>query len=138
MKIYFGGSIRGGREDAELYAYMIGELKKYGTVLTEHIGNDAVLKPEFEGSDQNIWQKDTAWLRESDVVIAECTRPSLGVGYELAFAENLRIPVHVLYRKPLNTLSAMISGDSFFIIHTYEDESELPVIFKSIFSEAKA
>ncbi len=138
MKIYFCGSIRGGREDAELYAHMIRKLKEYGTVLTEHIGNDAVLKPEFEGSDQNIWQQDTAWLRESDIVIAECTRPSLGVGYELAYAESLGKPVHVLYRKPLETLSAMITGDSYFTIHTYEDASELPHILKSIFSEAKA
>lgn len=138
MKIYFGGSIRGGREDAELYAYMIKELKQYGTVLTEHIGNDALLTPEYEGSDQNIWAQDTAWLRESDIVIAECTRPSLGVGYELAFAENLKKPVHVLYRKPLNTLSAMITGDPFFIIHAYKDASELPDIFRSIFSETKA
>ena len=91
----------------------------------------------MEGSDQNIWQQDTAWLRESDIVIAECTRPSLGVGYELAYAENLRKPVHVLYRKPLETLSAMISGDSFFIIHIYKEASELPDIFKSIFSKAK-
>ena len=28
-----------------------------------------------------------AWLRESDVIVAECTCPSLGVGYELAYAE---------------------------------------------------
>ena len=31
--------------------------------------------------DERIYQQDTAWLRECDLVIAECTRPSLGVGY---------------------------------------------------------
>ena len=36
------------------------------------------------------------WLKECDVVIAECTRPSLGVGYELSSAENLKKPVNVL------------------------------------------
>ncbi len=134
MKIYFCGSIRGGREDAALYAYLINELSKYGNVLTEHIGNDAVLTPEFEGSDQKIWQQDTAWLRESDIVIAECTRPSLGVGYELAYAENLHKPVHVLFREPISRLSAMISGDPYFIIHPYLDVSNLSEILNAVFS----
>ena len=125
MKIYFGGSIRGGREDAELYAYMIKELKKYGTVLTEHIGNDALLTPEYEGSDQNIWQKDTAWLRECDMVIAECTAPSLGVGYELAYAERHGKPVHIFYRPGETSLSAMLKGDPYFMIHPYTTKEEL-------------
>jgi 2'-deoxynucleoside 5'-phosphate N-hydrolase len=42
MKIYFAGSIRGGRDDKELYLDIIKWLGKYGTVLTEHIG-DATL-----------------------------------------------------------------------------------------------
>jgi len=37
--IYFAGSIRAGRSDAPLYAKIVKELKKYGTVLTEHVGD---------------------------------------------------------------------------------------------------
>jgi len=37
MKIYFAGSIRGGRDDKELYLEIINLLGKYGKVLTEHI-----------------------------------------------------------------------------------------------------
>ncbi len=37
--IYFAGSIRAGRDDANLYARIVKILKKYGTVLTEHVGN---------------------------------------------------------------------------------------------------
>lgn len=37
--IYFAGSIRAGRSDANLYAKILKELKKYGTVLTEHVGD---------------------------------------------------------------------------------------------------
>ncbi len=37
--IYFAGSIRAGRADAKLYAKIVKELNKYGTVLTEHVGN---------------------------------------------------------------------------------------------------
>ena len=39
LKFYFCGSIRAGRVDAHLYARLIEELKKYGTVLTEHVGD---------------------------------------------------------------------------------------------------
>lgn len=39
MLIYFAGSIRAGRNDALLYSKLVEILKKYGTVLTEHVGN---------------------------------------------------------------------------------------------------
>ena len=42
MRIYFCGSIRGGRQDAELYARLITMLKGYGTVLTEHVGDTSL------------------------------------------------------------------------------------------------
>ena len=38
-RIYFAGSIRAGRDDAELYAKIVGLLQKYGRVLTEHVGD---------------------------------------------------------------------------------------------------
>ena len=37
-KIYFAGSIRGGRDDAALYKRMIDYMKRTSVVLTEHIG----------------------------------------------------------------------------------------------------
>ena len=53
-----------------------------------------------------------AWLVESDLVIAECTHPSLGVGYELAYAEKLGKPCYLFYRDQEVTLSAMLTGNS--------------------------
>ena len=38
-RIYFAGSIRAGREDADLYGRIIRLLQRYGTVLTEHVGD---------------------------------------------------------------------------------------------------
>jgi hypothetical protein len=38
-RIYFAGSIRGGRQDVKLYKSLISHLNEtYGTVLTEHVG----------------------------------------------------------------------------------------------------
>ncbi len=95
-------------------------------VLTEHVGSDHLcLNEQGHDRDAAIYEQDTAWLRESDVVIAECTCPSLGVGYELAYAERFEIPVHIFYNTSKCALSAMLTGDSYFLIHPYEKEEEI-------------
>ena len=79
----------------------------------------------LEDSDVDIYEQDTAWLREADVVIAECTTPSLGVGYELAYAEAHGIPVHIFYNKSRANLSAMLTGNKYFHIHSYGVEEDM-------------
>jgi len=124
-KIYFAGSIRGGRIDADLYNRMITYMQKTDIVLTEHIGSPHLNLMEQGKKDADIYGQDTAWLRESDILIAECTCPSLGVGYELAYAEKHGKPCHVFYDRTKTQLSAMMTGNPYFHIHPYEDESEI-------------
>ena len=126
MKIYFAGSIRGGRADAALYNRMISYIQSTDTVLTEHVG---ALELKESRADDDIYTQDTAWLREADLLISECTCPSLGVGYELAYAEAHGIPVHIFYDKGRADLSAMLTGNPRFCIHPYEKEEEIyPVL----------
>lgn len=126
LKVYFAGSIRGGRVDASLYHRMIERINETCEVLTEHVGDLSlsVLEQGLEG-DGAIYQQDTAWLCACDLVIAECTCPSLGVGYELAYAEAHHKPVHVFYDRTKTQLSAMIGGDPYFVVHPYESHEEL-------------
>ena len=133
-KIYFAGSIRGGRVDAGLYKQIISHLKQMGhIVLTEHVGSgNLCLKEQGRDRDAAIYEQDTSWLRESDVVIAECTCPSLGVGYELAYAERFEIPVHIFYNPSKCALSAMLTGDSYFHIHPYGKEEEIFAVLDKI------
>ena len=131
-KIYFAGSIRGGRIDAELYSRLIKYMQQTAIVLTEHIGNPNLNLMEQGKRDVEIYEEDTAWLRESDVVIAECTCPSLGVGYELAYAEKTGIPCHIFYDRTKTQLSAMLRGNSYFVIHPYEKENEIYTILNEI------
>ena len=42
MKIYFAGSIRGGREEEGTYLKLIEHLGTYGQVLTEHVGKKGI------------------------------------------------------------------------------------------------
>ena len=65
MKIYFAGSIRGGRADVGLYHRLIEYLKQNHIVLTEHVGDLAL---QEAATDVEIYVQDTAWLREADIV----------------------------------------------------------------------
>ena len=132
-KIYFAGSIRGGRMDADLYKRLIAYLQRTNIVLTEHVGSSKLnLMEQGRSKDALIYNRDTAWLRECDIVVAECTCPSLGVGYELAYAEKLGKPCHIFYDKSKTQLSAMLTGDPYFQIHPYESEEEIYDILMEI------
>ena len=133
MKIYFAGSIRGGRQDAELYRKVIAVLKENHQVLTEHVGDLSLSVVEDKG-DKAIYEQDTAWLRECDVVVAECTQVSLGVGYELAYAEAHNKEAHIFYRPNETQLSAMLSGNEYFKIHRYNSEDELLELVKELWA----
>ena len=131
-KIYFAGSIRGGRIDAELYSRLIKHMQMDNIVLTEHIGNPHLNLMEQGKRAIDIYDEDTAWLRESDIVIAECTCPSLGVGYEMAYAEKIGKPCHIFYDRSKTQLSAMLTGNPYFCIHPYDNEAEIYDALNSI------
>lgn len=131
MKVYFAGSIRGGRKDAELYRKLIAALKEKHQVLTEHVGDLSLSTVEDKG-DKAIYEQDTAWLRDCDIVVAECTQVSLGVGYELAYAEAHGKEVHIFYCSKETQLSAMLAGNERFHIHQYADEAEILALVRHI------
>jgi hypothetical protein len=83
------------------------------------------LLEQGKAGDGAIYDQDTGWLRRSAAVIAECTCPSLGVGYELAYAERFGKPCYLFYNKTRTQLSAMLMGDPYFHIFPYETEAEL-------------
>lgn len=66
-KIYFAGSIRGGRGDASLYQRMIDYIKQTDTVLTEHFGKTNMsLKAQTKAIDIHIYERDIEWLKQID------------------------------------------------------------------------
>lgn len=137
MKIYFAGSITGGRADADLYAQIILELQKYGSVLTEHLGLSTLTAYGEDKPLREIFERDVAWVREADVVVAEVTQPSLGVGYELGLAESLGKQVLCLHRPVTGRrLSAMVAGNGYFTIAPYETLAELEAVFAQFLSKS--
>jgi hypothetical protein len=130
MKIYFAGAIRGGRSDAALYYEIVRQLRDYGEVLTEHVGDTELGVLGQDIGDRLIHDRDLEWLRNSDYLVAEVSNPSLGVGYEIAKAAEWGKPVLCLYR-PQNgrSLSAMIAGCAAVTVREYQNATELPEIF---------
>lgn len=127
MKIYFAGSIRGGREDAELYQQFISYLKNYGEVLTEHVGDPLLTERGDDGPDDRyIHDRDVQWLKSADVLIAEVSTVSMGVGYEIGRAVEAGMPVVCLYQPAKNSnVSAMITGCPQLSLVAYDKVEEL-------------
>lgn len=135
VKIYFAGSIRGGRDDKKLYLQLIQHLTKYGQVLTEHVGNHNLTESgEDELSDDYIYNRDISWVQKSDVMIAEVSTPSLGTGYEISNAEVLDKKILCLYRNQENKmLSSMIAGNPNLKVARYETFSDAVKIIDEFF-----
>ncbi len=93
-------------------------------MLTEHIV-DVLDGDEVDVTDEEIFLRDVAWLGEADVLVAEVTAPSLGVGYEIGIAEALGKPVLCLHRgRSGRRLSAMISGNPGLVVKKYDKPEE--------------
>lgn len=131
MKIYFAGSIRGGREDAALYLQIIEYLKNFGKVLTEHVGDQNLTDSGDDGpSDQYIHDRDLEWLQSADVLVAEVTSVSMGVGYEIGRAVETGKKTLCLFRPETGkNISAMISGcrDLELVHYKNLDEAKLAI-----------
>ena len=130
MKIFFAGSIRGGRQLIPTYLYIIRFLKSRDyTVISEHVAAEGLEKVEATMTEQEIYEKDANWIEESDCVVAEITVPSIGVGYEICHAIKHKKPVLCVYQEGANA-SAMVLGNStgYVTAKSYSDKKQLEEI----------
>lgn len=133
--IYFSGSISAGREDLPSYQRIVAALERAGhrvlagTVTSSAVGAEGESRPARE-----IWERDMAWLAEAaaerGVLVAEVSRPSLGVGYEIAAARyRFAMPVICLYRPAFTSrCSGMIAGDPGVLLIEYTDEAAAEMV----------
>jgi nucleoside 2-deoxyribosyltransferase len=76
--------------------------------------NERVLAP------RDVYERDVNWIRNCDVLIAEVSVPSHGVGYEIGYALNIGKPVLCIHQKD-RRVSKMITGntDHTLTVHEY-------------------
>ncbi len=111
MKIYFACSITGGRADEAVYQHLVAALLKAGhDVPTAMLANASIVDAEAVFAAEEVFARDVAWIQESDILIAEVSTPSHGVGYEIGFALQCGKPVLCLHRADVR-ISKMISGN---------------------------
>jgi len=112
MKIYFAGSIRGGRILVDTYRQIIEWLKQKHTILNEHVGSTAITKSGEQKDVEFIYNRDIEWLKECDIMIADVTLPSLGVGVEIGLAQTMGKKIICIYNVNADaSLSAMVAGN---------------------------
>jgi nucleoside 2-deoxyribosyltransferase len=133
-KIYFACSIRGGG-DKSIYPKIVKLISANSTLLTEIFIEDGLRTEGSTLPEDHIYKRDITWIKEANAIIAEVTNPSLGVGYELAYAENLKKPVLTLFNETAGKkLSAMIAGNKNFLNKSYCNTSDIEKIITQFIS----
>lgn len=133
MIIYFACSITGGRSDQSIYQVIVDALIEDGhEVPTALLATQQVLELEEIVCPDNVYQRDVYWIAGCDLLLAETSTPSHGVGYEIGYALSLPKPVLCIYRKGVK-VSKMILGnrDPNLAVKTYENPPEAIKMIRS-------
>ncbi len=124
MKFYFAGAIRGGREKLDVFIKINELLNNHGEVLDKHVANPNVFELEKNITLEERYTRDIEWIKECDILVAEVSTPSLGVGYEISYAESLGKRIICVYDKDIK-ISAMIGGNNHLELIEYSDINDL-------------
>jgi nucleoside 2-deoxyribosyltransferase len=133
MNIYFACSITGGRDFESNYRAITAALLSDGhEVPTAHLADSKVKEYEGQVSPRKIYERDMAWIRTCQALVAEVSTPSHGVGYEVAYALFLGKPVLCVYREG-QPISKMLSGNSHptISIKSYSDSEEAIAVIRT-------
>ncbi|VVB93453.1 2'-deoxynucleoside 5'-phosphate N-hydrolase 1 [uncultured archaeon] len=121
MKVFFAGSIRGGRNMLFEYQQIIALLKKSGhVVVSEHVASSKLEEAEARLTEEDIFKSDIRFIDECDCLVADVTVPSIGVGYEICHAVSKGKRVLCVYKEGTNA-SAMVLGNERVISMPYRD-----------------
>jgi nucleoside 2-deoxyribosyltransferase len=140
MNIYFACSITGGREFEPVFQAMVDAMLTDGhTVPTAHLATPEVREMEIVVAPEDVYARDVAWIRGADVLVAEVSTPSHGVGYEIGFALGLGKPVLACHRRD-RAISKMISGnpDPRLVVRQYGITDEVVQVVRSFLAQAAA
>ena len=132
MNIYFCGSMTGSQEKMDDYKKLIDSLENYGNVLNKFVGEKIV-----NSDAKYIYNRDVDNLKHANVLIADVTIISTGVGFELGYADNLNIKTLVIYDENKKLPSSLILGNSNFTIKSYKNLEEAKEIIANFMKNVK-
>lgn len=126
MNIYFACAITGGREFERVYQELITALTADGhRIPTAHLAESGVVAREALVSAREVYERDVNWISSANVLIAEVSVPSHGVGFEIGYALNIGKPVLCIYQDG-RKVSKMICGnpDPNLSVEVYSDTEQ--------------
>lgn len=126
MNIYFACSITGGRDDEPVYQKIVTALQVDGhEIPTALLAGSNVIELEVIVDPVEVYFRDTGWIDNCDLLVAEVSTPSHGVGYEIGYALGLGKPVLCLHQEGV-AVSKMIMGnlDPNLMVLAYSDEND--------------
>jgi len=86
MRIYLACTVRGDRGTVDAARHIHDHLVRRGhEVLTAHLLRDDVERVEGRLRDVDVFTRDLEWLTRADVVVAEASGSSYGVGFEVGY-----------------------------------------------------
>jgi nucleoside 2-deoxyribosyltransferase len=109
-----------------VYAELVEALLQAGHMVPTAVNADLGSPlPESTHDPEEVYSRDTRWIDESDVLIAEVSTPSHGVGYEVSYALERGKAVLCLHRNDV-TISKMLSGNTMrgIRVESYADVAE--------------
>lgn len=139
MNIYFSCPITGGRDYQPIFEIMVEHLlSREHEVPTEHLARPEVLSLESVADPEEVYQRDIAWIKECDAVIAEVSIPSHGVGYEIAYALGIDKPVLCCSQRGV-PVSKMITGNDSpsLVVRTYGENDEVMELIDMFLSDVR-
>jgi hypothetical protein len=87
LRIYLACTVRGDRGGVAAGRAICERLTALGhTVLTTHLLADDVDKAEALLTEEQVFRRDLEWLAACDVLVAEASGSSYGVGFEVGYA----------------------------------------------------
>ncbi len=124
-RVFLSGSIRGGRRLIETYRFMADVMIGAGVeVLSEHVARGTVFAEERKMTEEEIFLRDIGGIVQCDCLLAEVSVPSVGVGYEICHAVDLKKPVLCVYERG-SKVSAMVLGNKGVVAQDYGNLDEL-------------
>ncbi len=138
MIIYCAGPIKGDTTFQKYYLEIIDFIESEGhTPLTELIAELPSANPL---TDKQIYKRDIKWIDGSKIMIAEISGPSLGVGFEIAYAiHHKKMPVLALVNHTVKNVSAMITGcdSNLLTVARYNNVEDLKEFIRTYIKELK-
>ena len=86
MRIYLACTVRGDRSGVIAGRTIAERLQRHGhEVLTLHLLGDNVDTTEAQLTEEEVYRRDVEWLSTCDILVAEASGSSYGVGFEVGY-----------------------------------------------------